>query len=264
MDQYDEWGNFIGDLSDDSDQGSNANEEVPHSPAVEPLVALPEPDEVNDMEVDDMGPTNAVVLHDDKKYYPLASELYGPDVEAMVEEEDAQPLTEPIINPIKVRKFTIIEKGEAVPETTFSKQFMVDLMSHPESIRNVAVVGHLHHGKTALLDMLVHETHEFEWDTSKPLLYTDTHILEQQRGISLKSSPMTFVLQNSKQKSFLVNMIDTPGHVNFLDEVTNSLRLVDGAILVVDAVEGVIMTFHTLSFRLCLETSPPAILFCAF
>jgi U5 small nuclear ribonucleoprotein component len=74
---------------------------------------------------------------------------------------------------------------------------------------------------------------------STQLLYTDTHILEQQRGISLKSSPMSFVLQNSKQKSFLVNMIDTPGHVNFLDEVTNSLRLVDGAILVVDAVEGV-------------------------
>lgn len=46
---------------------------------------------------------------------------------------------------------------------------MVDLMSHPESVRNVAVVGHLHHGKTALLDMLVHETHDFEWDTSKPV-----------------------------------------------------------------------------------------------
>jgi U5 small nuclear ribonucleoprotein component len=51
-----------------------------------------------------------------------STELYGPDVETMVEEEDAQPLTEPIINPIKVRKFTIVEKGEAVPETTFSKQ----------------------------------------------------------------------------------------------------------------------------------------------
>ncbi|EFP92001.2 elongation factor EF-2 [Puccinia graminis f. sp. tritici CRL 75-36-700-3] len=239
MDQYDEWGNFIGDLSDESDAGSEANQNERHSPTVEPLADLPEPDEINDMEVDHVGSSNAVVLHDDKKYYPLASELYGPDVETMVEEEDAQPLTEPIINPIKVRKFTIVEKGEAVPETTFSKQFMADLMSHPESVRNVAVVGHLHHGKTALLDMLVHETHDFEWDTSKPLLYTDTHILEQQRGISLKSSPMSFVLQNSKQKSFLVNMIDTPGHVNFLDEVTNSLRLVDGAILVVDAVEGV-------------------------
>ncbi|KAA1114753.1 hypothetical protein PGT21_021692 [Puccinia graminis f. sp. tritici] len=256
MDQYDEWGNFIGDLSDESDAGSEANQNERHSPTVEPLADLPEPDEINDMEVDHVGSSNAVVLHDDKKYYPLASELYGPDVETMVEEEDAQPLTEPIINPIKVRKFTIVEKGEAVPETTFSKQFMADLMSHPESVRNVAVVGHLHHGKTALLDMLVHETHDFEWDTSKPLLYTDTHILEQQRGISLKSSPMSFVLQNSKQKSFLVNMIDTPGHVNFLDEVTNSLRLVDGAILVVDAVEGVLVSTDKIIRHLVQEGIP--------
>ncbi|KAH9473311.1 hypothetical protein Pst134EA_000382 [Puccinia striiformis f. sp. tritici] len=256
MDEYDEWGNFIGDLSDDSDKGSEANDDDRHSPIAETLAPLPEPDEMNDMEMDHVGSSNAVVLHDDKKYYPLAMELYGPDVETMVEEEDAQPLTEPIINPIKIRKFTIVEKGEAVPETTFSKQFMADLMSHPESVRNVAVVGHLHHGKTALLDMLVHETHDFEWDTSKPLLYTDTHILEQQRGISLKSSPMSFVLQNSKQKSFLVNMIDTPGHVNFLDEVTNSLRLVDGAILVVDAVEGVLVSTDKIIRHLVQEGIP--------
>ncbi|KAI9601376.1 hypothetical protein H4Q26_001194 [Puccinia striiformis f. sp. tritici PST-130] len=248
MDEYDEWGNFIGDLSDDSDKGSEANDDDRHSPIAETLAPLPEPDEMNDMEMDHVGSSNAVVLHDDKKYYPLAMELYGPDVETMVEEEDAQPLTEPIINPSK--------SGEAVPETTFSKQFMADLMSHPESVRNVAVVGHLHHGKTALLDMLVHETHDFEWDTSKPLLYTDTHILEQQRGISLKSSPMSFVLQNSKQKSFLVNMIDTPGHVNFLDEVTNSLRLVDGAILVVDAVEGVLVSTDKIIRHLVQEGIP--------
>ncbi|MBW0462556.1 hypothetical protein O181_002271 [Austropuccinia psidii MF-1] len=252
MDQYDEWGNFIGDLSDESDDGSLVPEEERPSLPAEPLSILPEPDEANEMDVDELGPSNAVVLHDDKKYYPLASEIYGPDVEALVEEEDAQPLTEPIINPIKVRKFTIVEKGEAVPKTTFSKQFMLDLMSHPESIRNLAVVGHLHHGKTALLDMLVYETHEFEWDTSKSLRYTDTHILEQQRGISLKSSPMSFVLQNSNHKSFLVNMIDTPGHVNFLDEVANSLRLVDGALLVVDAVEGVLVSTEKI-IRHCIQ-----------
>ncbi|KAH9823824.1 P-loop containing nucleoside triphosphate hydrolase protein [Melampsora americana] len=262
MDQYDEWGNYIGDLSDDSDSES-LEEKTTHaklpSPSdfdSNPLGALPEPDDHALMEIDDIGPSQAVVLHDDKKYYPLASELYGPDVETMVEEEDAQPLSEPIINPIKVRKFTILEKGADVPQTNFSKQFMLDLMSHSESVRNVAVVGHLHHGKTALIDMLVHETHPFDWDTSKPLRYTDTHILSQQRGISLKSSSMSFVLPNSKNKSFLVNMIDTPGHVNFLDEVTNSLRLVDGAILVVDAVEGVLVTSEKIIRHLLQENIP--------
>ncbi|KAI8452874.1 elongation factor EF-2 [Phakopsora pachyrhizi] len=261
-DQYDEWGNFIGDLSDASDEASEpdgATQEDRGYPSA--LASLPEPEETTEMEFDsNLESSNAVVLHDDKKYYPLASELYGPDVETMVEEEDAQPLTEPIINPIKVKKFTLIEKGQDVPKTSFSKQFMLDLTSHPESVRNVAVVGHLHHGKTSLMDMLVHETHNLPWDTSRPLRYTDTHILAQQRGISLKSSPMTFVLQNSHHKSFLLNMIDTPGHVNFLDEVTNSLRLVDGAVLVVDAVEGVLVTTEKIIKHLIQEAIPIVLL----
>ena len=62
---------------------------------------------------------NAVILHEDKQYYPSASDLYGADVETMVQEEDAQPLTEPIIAPIKVRKWTVEEKD--MPETRFDK-----------------------------------------------------------------------------------------------------------------------------------------------
>lgn len=61
----------------------------------------------------------AVVLHEDKQYYPSASEVYGPGVETLVQEEDAQPLSEPIIAPVKVRKWTIEEKG--MPETRFDK-----------------------------------------------------------------------------------------------------------------------------------------------
>lgn len=62
---------------------------------------------------------NAVILHEDKQYYPSAEEVYGPGVETLVQEEDAQPLTEPIIAPIKVRKWTVEEKD--MPETRFDK-----------------------------------------------------------------------------------------------------------------------------------------------
>jgi hypothetical protein len=62
---------------------------------------------------------NAVILHEDKQYYPSASEVYGEGVETLVQEEDAQPLTEPIIAPVKVRKWTVEEKD--MPETRFDK-----------------------------------------------------------------------------------------------------------------------------------------------
>lgn len=61
----------------------------------------------------------AVVLHEEKQYYPSASDVYGPGVETLVQEEDAQPLSEPIIAPIKVRKWTVEEKD--MPETRFDK-----------------------------------------------------------------------------------------------------------------------------------------------
>lgn len=69
--------------------------------------------------------------------------------------------------------------------------------------------------------------------------YTDTHILSREREISIKSSPMSLVLPNSAGKSHLIHFIDTPGHINFIDEVAASMRLVDGILLVVDVVEGV-------------------------
>ena len=69
--------------------------------------------------------------------------------------------------------------------------------------------------------------------------YTDTHVLSRERAISFKSSPMSFILGTSAGKSHLVHVIDTPGHVNFLDEVAAAIRLVDGILLVVDVLEGV-------------------------
>jgi hypothetical protein len=81
---------------------------------------------VNAHEIDDV-PRNQIVLHEDKKYYPTAQEVYGEDVETMVQEEDAQPLSEPIVQPIKIRKWAIEEKG--LPETRYNKGWV--LLSPP-------------------------------------------------------------------------------------------------------------------------------------
>jgi len=66
-----------------------------------------------------LDPRNQIVLHEDKKYYPSAEETYGPDVETLVQEEDAQPLSEPIVAPIKIRKFAEQEKG--LPVTRYDR-----------------------------------------------------------------------------------------------------------------------------------------------
>lgn len=113
-------------------------------------------------------------------------------------------------------------------------------------VRNVALVGHLHSGKTLLADMLVEATHPslqtLNPESERHLRYTDTRLDEQERGISIKAMPVSLVLEDSAGKSFLCNVVDTPGHVNFSDELTAGLRLADAAVLVVDAAEGVMVS----------------------
>lgn len=111
-------------------------------------------------------------------------------------------------------------------------------MSSPHLIRNVAMVGHLHHGKTSVMDLLIEQTHEISWDPSKQIRYTDSRKDEQERGVSIKSTPVSLVLQNTESKSYLLNIMDAPGHVNFSDEAVASMRVADGVVLVVDVLEG--------------------------
>lgn len=180
----------------------------------------------------------------------------------MVQEEDAQPLTQPIIAPVEQKRFMIEEAD--LPPVLFDRSFMADLMNFPEQIRNVALAGHLHHGKTAFMDMLVLETHaitdRLDKRTGKTrddqLRYTDVHVVERDRGLSIKASPMSLVLPNTKGKSHLVNIIDTPGHVDFGDEISASFRLVDGVCLVVDVVEGVQVNTEQIIKHAVLEDIP--------
>lgn len=73
-----------------------------------------------EIEHDEDKDVTAVVLHEDKRYYPTAVEVYGPDVETIVQEEDAQPLDKPLIEPVKKHRFQM--KEQDLPETTYDME----------------------------------------------------------------------------------------------------------------------------------------------
>lgn len=128
---YDEFGNYIGpeiehDHHDDDDSDSHSLAESMSETRSDdetssrvPFQQKSSHQQLARMDMDDE-PSNQVVLHEDKQYYPSAESVYGRDVEALVQEEDTQPLSEPIIAPIKVRKFQLQEKD--LPATTYNKE----------------------------------------------------------------------------------------------------------------------------------------------
>lgn len=252
MDQelYDEFGNYIGpDLPEEDDRNQMQEDE-------EEEEEDREENRPTGMELVETSDTQ-IILNEDKKYYPSAQEVY-PEAEVLVQDEDTQPLEQPIIAPIKEKIHDHIEKE--LPFTIYKTEFLLDLMKHLHSIRNITLVGHLHHGKTSFMDLLVEETHPKLKKLTRNLRYTDIRFDEQDRGLSIKSSPMSLVLQNLQDKSFLFHILDTPGHVNFSDEVTASIRLADGVILVVDALEGVMVQTERLLRNALQENLPICVL----
>jgi len=227
---YDEFGNYIGpELEDEEEQSMQIESPKDRSPIQED----------NSMTLANIQSSQtSIILNEDKKYYPTANEVY-PGAETMIQDEDTQALTIPIVAPIKVKKYSHLE--QSLPDTNYKKEWLIDLMSHPDSIRNICFVGHLHHGKTSFMDMLVEQTHPKLNNYKKQMRYTDTRFDEQERGLSIKTTPMSLVMQNSHDKSYLLNILDSPGHSNFSDEISASLRLSDGVVVLIDAVEGVMV-----------------------
>lgn len=238
-DLYDEFGNYIGpELESDEEEEEGYGDREPEAQEYDEEGAE---DQGEEMDTTPM----AVVLHEDKRYYPAALEVFGPEVETIVQEEDNQPLDKPLVAPIKKKKFQL--KEQDLPETVYNMEFLADMMDNPNLIRNVALIGHLHHGKTTFVDCLIRQTHPgFRSTEERNLRYTDTLFTEQERGVGIKAIPVTLVLPDVKNKSYLINVFDTPGHVNFSDEVTAAKRICDGVVLFVDAAEGVMLNTERL------------------
>jgi len=139
-----------------------------------------------------------------------------------------------------------------------------EIMDKTDNIRSMSVIAHVDHGKSTLTDSLICKAGIISAKQAGDARFTDTRADEQERGVTIKSTGVSLYFEHDQEdgqgpQPHLINLIDSPGHVDFSSEVTAALRITDGAMVVVDCIEGCAVQTETVLRQALQERVKPCL-----